>query len=263
MDTHCSAGKLGRLPDERPRPDFLAWAQVVIGDPGSQEDAMPIAQLTTEFTTSTDRVPAVRVAALAGIAGPILFTLTFLAQQVVRRAEYDPIAEPVSALEAGPNGWIQQANFVVFGVLLLIFAIGVQRGVARSRFGSLGPALLGVASIGLFLAAALPLREDAAGVTYDPGGHFIAGVTFFLSISLAMLALSRRLAKDPQFRTLAIYTAVCGVLALVGFVVMGRFAMPDDAPLHEVAGLLQRTVIMVVTFPCLVILAVRLLRTSR
>jgi multisubunit Na+/H+ antiporter MnhB subunit len=37
-------------------------------------------------------------------------------------------------------------------------------------------------------------------VTYDPGGHFIAGVTFFLSMSLAMLALSRRLAKDPRFR---------------------------------------------------------------
>jgi hypothetical protein len=49
-------------------------------------------------------------------------------------------------------------------------------------------------SVGLLLAAAFPLREDAAGVTYDPGGHFIAGVTFFLSTSLAMLALSRRLA---------------------------------------------------------------------
>jgi hypothetical membrane protein len=224
---------------------------------------MPVAQTTTEFVASTDRVPAVRVAALAGIAGPIVFTLTFLVQQVVWRAEYDPIAEPVSALEAGPYGWVQQANFVVFGALLLAFAFGVHQGVARSRLGSVGPALLGVASIGLFLAAALPLREDAAGVTYDPGGHFIAGITFFSSSSLAMLVLSRRLAKDPRFRTLAIYTAVCGLLALAGFVVMGRFAVPDDAPLHDLAGLIQRVVIMAVTFPCLVVLGIRLLRTSR
>jgi hypothetical protein len=32
-----------------------------------------------------------------------------------RRGECDAIAETVSALEAGPNGWIQQLNFVVFG----------------------------------------------------------------------------------------------------------------------------------------------------
>ena len=78
-----------------------------------------------------------------------------------------------------------------------------------------------------------------------------------------MLVLSWRLAKDPRFRTLAIYSAVCGALALVGFVVMGRFVMPDDAPLHDVAGLIQRAVIMVLTFPLLVVLAVRLLRSSR
>jgi hypothetical membrane protein len=224
---------------------------------------MPTALATTELGVTTDRVPAVRVAALAGITGPIVFTVTFLVQQLARSAEYDPIAEPVSALEAGPNGWIQQANFVVFGVMLFVFALGVHRGVARSRFGILGPALLGVASIGLILAAALPLREDAAGATYDPGGHFFAGITFFSSTSLAMLVLSRRLAKDPRFRSLAIYSAVCGALALVGFVVMGRFVMPDDAPLHDVAGLIQRVVIMVVTFPFLVALAVRLLRSSR
>ena len=214
--------------------------------------------LTREISPTTNRALPVRIAALSGIAGPSLFTLTFLAQQLFRRAEYDPIAEPVSALEAGPNGWIQQANFVVFGLLLLTFAFGLDRGLARSRHGRLGPGLLGVASVGLFLAAALPLREDAAGVTYDPGGHFVAGVTFFLSTALAMLVLSRRLAKDSHFRTLATYTAICGVLAFLGFVVMGRFAMPDDTPLHDFAGLIQRVVLLLITFPCFVALAIRL-----
>ena len=61
--------------------------------------------------------------AWAGIIGPVLFTATFLAQEAFRRSEYDPLAEPVSALEAGPNGWIQQVNFVVFGVLTIAFAL--------------------------------------------------------------------------------------------------------------------------------------------
>jgi hypothetical membrane protein len=219
---------------------------------------MTAVNLIREITDPKGRALAIRLGALTGIAGPVLFTIAFLAQEVFRRAEFDPIAEPVSALEAGPNGWLQQVNFVVFGLMLLTFAVGLHLGVAPSRLGTLGPLLLSVASIGLFLAAALPLREDAAGVTYDPGGHFIAGVTFFLSTSLAMLVLSRRLRTDPQFRPLATYTAVCGVLAVLGFVAMGRFAMPDDAPLHEVAGLIQRMTILLVTFPCLVALAFRL-----
>lgn len=208
---------------------------------------------STEWTAISDRM-----AALAGLVGPVLFTLAFLIQEAFRRSEFSPVSEPVSALEAGPNGWIQQVNFVVFGLMMLAFAVGLDRGVAPTKAGTLGPVLLGVASVGLLLAAAFPLREDAAGVTYDPGGHFVAGLTFFLSTSLAMLVLSRRLSQDPQWRGLATYTAACGVIAVIGFVAMGRFAIPDDAPLHDYAGLAQRLVILLVTFPCLVALALRL-----
>jgi hypothetical membrane protein len=225
---------------------------------------MQATTISTEITFRSKRERSrIRRAALAGIIGPLLFTTVFLAQQAFRRAEYDPIAEPVSALEAGPNGWVQQINFLVFAALLLLFAIGLHRGIDRTRYGILGPAFLGVASIGLVLAAAYPLREDAAGVTYDTGGHFVAGITFFLSTALSMFVLSRRLAKDPHFGVLATYTAVCGVLALLGFVVAGRFAIPDDAPLHDWAGLLQRIVILAVTFPCLVALGIRLLSKTR
>ena len=204
-----------------------------------------------------------RWAAWAGIVGPLLFTAGFLAQQAYRGDDFDPIALPVSALEAGTYGWVQQANFVVFGALLLVFTVGLHRGLDRTRYGLVGPALLAWAATGLFLAAAIPLREDAAGQIYDPGGHFVAGVTFFLGTALAQLVLSRRLAKDPHFRSLAAYAAICGALALVGFVVMARFAMPDDTPLHDVAGLIQRVVIMVVTFPCLIALALRLRSKTR
>ena len=53
---------------------------------------------------------SVTLPAWAGILGPVLFTAGFLAQEAFRRDGYDPLAEPVSALEAGPNGWVQQTN---------------------------------------------------------------------------------------------------------------------------------------------------------
>src|SRR5215207_4367520 len=102
-----------------------------------------------------ERLPAwVSWAAWAGIISPVLFTAAFLAQEAFRRGEYDPLAEPVSALEAGPNGWIQQINFVVFGLLTIAFAVGMHRGLQAARAGIAGPALLFVSGIGLLLAAA-------------------------------------------------------------------------------------------------------------
>jgi hypothetical membrane protein len=203
-------------------------------------------------------------AAWAGIVGPFLFTATFLVQEAFRRGEYDPLAEPVSALEAGPNGWIQQLNFVVFGVLTIAFAIGLNRGLRPTRAGIIGPALLVVSGIGLLLAAVfVPLREVVAGgVTYDPGVHIVAGFTFFLSSALGLIVVSRRVARDKRWRGIAPYPLAAGIGALVGFAIGGAFVVPDDAPLHDWAGLYQRVVVLAVIFPCRVVLSLRLLQIA-
>jgi hypothetical membrane protein len=200
--------------------------------------------------------------AWAGIIGPLLFTATFLVQEAFRREEYNPLAEPVSALEAGPHGWIQQINFVVFGLLTIAFAIGLNRGLRPTRTGIIGPALLLVSGLGLLHAAIFPLREDAAGVTYDPGLHFIAGFTVFLSSPLGLIVLSRRLARDARWRGIATYTLIAGAAAFVGFAIGGTLVVPDDAPLHDWLGLYQRLVFLAVIFPCRIVLSQRLLQVA-
>ncbi|MEN0139619.1 MAG: DUF998 domain-containing protein [Rhodococcus sp. (in: high G+C Gram-positive bacteria)] len=203
-----------------------------------------------------------RWAARAGVAGPVLFTAGFLVQETFLRDDYSRIADPISALEADPSGWIQQLNFLIFAALLTIFAVGLHRGIANTRYGWAGPALLGAAAVGLILAAVFPLRADQAGEPYDPGHHVIAGVTFFSCSALALVVLSRRLDADPRWRGLARYVGVAGIVGLGCFVMLGRFAMPGGAPLHEVAGLLQRMTLLAVTFPALVAIALRLGRLA-
>ncbi|NGP09388.1 DUF998 domain-containing protein [Rhodococcus sp. 14C212] len=195
-----------------------------------------------------------RAAAIAGIVAPLLFTVVVLAQQAARRGEYSPTAETISALEAGPNGWIQQINFVVLGMLLLLFAVAVYRGPA----GVLGPVLIGLAGVGALIAAVFPLREDAAGVTYDPGYHFVSGFTFFSCIALGLVVTSRRLARDGRFPALSRYVLGAGLVAAAGVPLMVVLVLPDDAPLHDVAGLVQRGILWLVVFPALVALGVRL-----
>jgi hypothetical membrane protein len=149
--------------------------------------------------------PWVRIPALAwaGIVGPVLFTVAFLAQDALRRDEFSPVAEPVSALEVGPKRWVQQVNFLVFGLLTMAHAIGLHRGWVQRGGGWVGPALLFITGIGLLAAGTFPLREDAAGITYDPGGHTVAGMIFFLGSPATLIVLSRRMRHDPSWRGMA------------------------------------------------------------
>jgi hypothetical membrane protein len=206
--------------------------------------------------------PWLRASAWAGIVGPALFTASFLGLEVVLGPRYDRVSEVVSALEAGPYGWVQQINFVVFGILTIVFAVGLHRGIAGTRLGVAGPALIFVSGVALVLAAAFPFQEDAAGAAAETLGHTVAGVMFFSTSALALVVLSRRMAHDPRWRGLSGYTVAAGVLAVAGFLVFGRLVIPDDAPLHAYAGLAQRALILLLVFPCRTVLALRLLRIT-
>ncbi len=58
------------------------------------------------------------------IAGP-LFVVAFLIEGATR-ADYDPLRHPVSSLAFDDFGWMQVANFIVTGLLMLAFAIGLR-----------------------------------------------------------------------------------------------------------------------------------------
>lgn len=202
-----------------------------------------------------------RVGGTAGMIGPALFAVVFILQNVVRTDD-DAIAEPVSALSIGEYGWVQRLNFVVFGVLLLVFAAALHRGVASSRLGWVGPTLLLLAGVGLFVAATFSLARDATGAIYDPSFHGVAGMMFFGGTALALIALSRRLARDPRWRNLSRYSLGAGIASIVGGVVINTLAIPDGAPLHGEVGLIQRIIVLAVIFPALITLGHRLRRLT-
>jgi Protein of unknown function (DUF998) len=217
----------------------------------------------TGSTAATRRMSAGAAFAWAGIVAPVLFTATFLAQEALRRDEFNPVAEPVSALEAGPNGWVQRLNFLVFGLLTMAHAVGLHRGMRPARGGWVGPALLFLTGMGALVSAAVPWREDAAGVAYAPVGHIVGGMIFFLGSPAALIVLSLRMRHDPSWRGLAAYTLGSGLVLLALAVVGMVFVRPDTAPLHAWAGLHQRIMVVAVLFPCRIALGLRLLLIAR
>src|SRR5688572_5899584 len=73
--------------------------------------------------------------ATAGIAGPITFAVVALVHSLLRQ-DHSLVAHPISALAAGPSGWLQNANFLLFGLLMIAYAIGLHLGVRPSRAGA-------------------------------------------------------------------------------------------------------------------------------
>jgi hypothetical protein len=153
---------------------------------------------------------------------------------------------------------VQQVNFIVFGLLMIAFAAGLQRGVRPTRASVLGPAIVGFNGFGLVLAGIFPLRMDTAGRIYDPiGVHTVNGAIFFLGIGIVLAVMSFRLRADPRWRGLATYTLATGIALLVLFVGVVALVRPVGAPLHDWFGLVQRLV-LAVWFVCIVVLALRL-----
>jgi hypothetical membrane protein len=193
--------------------------------------------------------------ALTGIIGPVWFT-TLVAVQGVLQPDYSHVEMPISALAAWPAGWIQNLNFYVTGVLTMLFAVALNRGVQPTRWGQTGFALLLAGSVGIVLAGIFPWKM-VNGIATETPAHVVGAVMTFAATGLGATAFSRRMSADSRWRDLAPYTMLSGIAVLALFVLVGFFAIDEGAPLHPWAGLIQR-ILCAVWFAWLIVLAVRL-----
>ena len=189
--------------------------------------------------------------ACGAVAGP-LFTLAWLLEGATR-ADYDPLRHPVSSLAIGELGWIQRATFVVTGLLMLAFTVGLRRALhprGGSRWGTLlvGAYAIGLIGAGLFVtdplsgypagSAGRPLERSISGVLHD-----LFGVPVFLGLPAACFLFARRFAQWGE-RGWAIYSAATGSVFAIGFV-LTSVAFGQAERLVAFGGLLQRTTLTV------------------
>jgi hypothetical protein len=203
--------------------------------------------------------------ACGAVGGP-LFVVAFLVEGATR-AGYDPLRYPVSLLAVGDFGWEQVANFIVTGLLMLAFAVGLRRAPGPVGGSVWGPLLVGAYAVGLLAAGVFV--TDPVAATFPPGTlhgfqpslhatlHDVATVVVVVALPAACVVLGRRFAVGGQ-RGWAIYSAASGVVFAVGFM-LASVGFNHVGGLADVAGLLQRIAI-VVGWGWLALLAVRLLR---
>ena len=200
--------------------------------------------------------------AYAGIAGPVIFTVLVIVQGVLQ-PDYSHVGLPISALAAWPLGWIQEVAFLILGLSMMAIALGLHRAIRPAKTaaqGGAGAALLAMSGVGILVAGAFSWKM-VEGVPEESPPHVVGAVTAFLSTALGLVRLARRMNGDSRWRDLASYTKATGVAVLLLFIAVGFFGVDKSAPLHPWAGLLQR-VLCLIWFTCVVVLALRLIRTA-
>jgi hypothetical membrane protein len=211
-------------------------------------------------TQSTGEQPvAIRLLLACGAIGPLLFIVVFLIEGAIR-PHYSAWQNVVSSLSQGEGGWIQMANFIVCGALVLGFAIGLRRALRTGRGSTWGPILLGIFGLCL-IGAGIFVTDPLLG--YPPGAsstptvhgtlHNLLSLFVFASLIAACFVLARREAADPAGHGWAWYSVATGILVAVFFVVTDVVAL-----LNGPAGLMQR-ICIIIGWSWIALLAIRLM----
>ncbi|GLY93572.1 DUF998 domain-containing protein [Actinoplanes sp. NBRC 103695] len=176
-----------------------------------------------------------RLLGLGLIAGP-LFTATYLVLGVVHGDGYSAVRHPISSLALGPHGWAQVASFLTSGLLLVLFAAGLRRGLGSVAL----PALVAAGGVGLAGAGIFLSDDVGAPITWHGRLHNEAfSLPGFAALTLAMLVAAVVFAGR-----FAVYSAVSGLVFAALFVV-AILGFTGSAPWAAAPGLLQRLCISV------------------
>ncbi len=172
----------------------------------------------------TKKPPLTRNLLLCGaIAGP-LFTLVVLFQDYTRPG-FNPRLMPLSLLSLGDWGWVQILNFVLAGMLNLLYAVGLRKQLHPGRAGTWGPIWIGIYGLGLIAVGVFrtdPSQGFPPGVTApaQPSWHGIihalGGLFIFLVLTAALVTFARLFLARRE-RGWAFYCLASAVLLLLIF----------------------------------------------
>jgi hypothetical membrane protein len=211
------------------------------------------------------KTPAVRLdnqryPALAGITGSLVFALGVVLAGLTWEG-YSHRTQTISDLggTAAPLAIVQNVNFVVFGLLIVVLALGLRQSMRSGAGPGAGPLLLGYFGVMMIAQAVFPCAPGCEEGTFSDIAHVLTGLTGFLAFIVGVLLLSRRMKSEPGWSAHALYSALTGTAAFVALVAWLVTQNVDPDMLH--AGAVQRVFIGIILV-WLAVTGVRMLRLA-
>jgi len=173
----------------------------------------------------------IRLAAYAGMIGPILFgailiSLTILRYDFLLSLGWHPLRAPTfdwpSGLALGDYGWIMTGTFILSGLMMTLFASGLRLSLPRTRptlIGTLLLSLAGLALAGLAFTTDPTIRSTPA--TWHGRLHDFSFVMLGLTLMPSMLILGFAFRGAQSWRNLSACTWITVAPALPAFWLKG------------------------------------------
>jgi len=165
-----------------------------------------------------------RLLACGAVAGPLFVSAVVV--QALTRPGFSLTRNAASLLDDGPWGWVQTANFIVTGMLLMVAAAGLRRALCNGRGRRWAPRLLAITGAGL-IGGGIFHPDPSTG--YPPGTpphasaisswhgalHQACGSAAFLALIVFCIVLARR-HRAAGRRGMAACSVLAGALCAAG-----------------------------------------------
>jgi hypothetical protein len=164
--------------------------------------------------------------ALAGLLGPIVLGFADLIA-ALSASGYSPIRDSISSLALAPMGWLQTIGFLVIGLLMEIFILGLYLCIRRGRYFGLSIGIFVCCSFGLLLIGAFHADPTGAPSTLAGTIHSGTANTVFILFPVVCFLMAPSLRGDTYWKELFLYTIVTGILASILAIVV--LLIPDES----------------------------------
>jgi len=149
--------------------------------------------------------PSARALLACGIvAGPIYMIIGII--QILIRPGFDVTRHALSLMSNGDLGWIQIGNFILTGILVIAFALGIRKALAGGKGGTWGALLIGIYGLGMIGAGIFKADPglgfppgtpvDAHGISTSGLMHFVCGGIGFYAVIAACFVFARRFSSQ-------------------------------------------------------------------
>lgn len=175
----------------------------------------------------------------AALAAPLLVVVW--AVQALTRDGFRPTFHPMSLLALGDGGWVQVANFVVCGLLLVGGGVGLARTLDPGRLTRWASALVVLMGVGLVVAGVFVTDASAGFPAGAPSGapetswHGAVHQVGFVLTQLAFVALAVVLAVRFRRSGRRDWAVAC-VVALLAAILAPALGAPETLAIRLVVS---------------------------
>ena len=177
--------------------------------------------------------------------GSVLFVAVFTIEGWLRPG-YNPLGMYVSELSIGLRGWIQIVNFILWGLLFLVFARGVANEFKDGKASKAGSILLTIIAFSFLISG--PLVTDPGTIfTYQMSWHGILhgifGATVFSLAPVSCFVFYRRFREDPKWQGLSKWTITACIIIVIAVIFLKIGQVPPSI-INANVGLIQRVALI-------------------